>query len=95
MFGLLTTVLCNGDDNDEVNGILEGGALLLLFLSPVLLVNSNGWPRGGLLPALLPVKLLENGVDDLLGVDNLLGVNDLLGAGGGETVLVVETLGLV
>lgn len=82
VLGLWTTfALRNGDDDDDdgVKGILEGGALLLLFLS-VLLLNSNGWPRGGLL---LILQHLDNGVKDLLGVD-------------GEVVLLlVETFDLV
>ena len=83
MFGLLTAGLRNGDVTDGVNGIFEGGALMLLFLSPMLLLNSNGWPRGGLLAVLLPLKLRDNGVDDLAGV------------GGEGTLLVVEALDLV
>ena len=89
VLGLLTTPLCNGDDNV---GILVGGDLLLLFLPPVL--NSNGWPRGGLLILLALAKLLDNGVDDLLGVDNLLGVGNLLGAGGEDVLLTVEAFDL-
>ena len=83
VLGLLTTPLCNGDDNI---GILVGGDLLLLFLPLVL--NSNGWPRGGLLILLAPAKLLDNGVDDLLGVGNLLG------AGGEDVLLTVEAFDL-
>lgn len=77
VLGLFMAVLCSGDDNVEGIGILVGGAL---FLPPVL--NSNGWPRDGLLLLLAPAKLLDNGVDDLLGVDNLLGAD-------GEDVLLL------
>ena len=79
MFGLLTAGLCNGDVIDGVDG---GGALMLLFLSPMLVLNSNGWPRGGLLVLLLLLKLRDNGVDDLAGV------------GGEEILLAVETFDL-
>ena len=104
MFGLLiVVVLCSGDGSDEVNEILRGGALLLLFLSPVLLLNSSGWPRGGLFTLLFPVKLLDNGVDDnlligllddIFGDGNLFGVDGLLGVGGEDILLAVEVFGL-
>lgn len=103
MFGLLiVVVLCSGDGSDEVNEILRGGALLLLFLSPVLLLNSSGWPRGGLFTLLFPVKLLDNGVDDnlligllddIFGDGNLFGVDGLLGVGGEDILLAVEVFG--
>ena len=71
--------LCKGD---VIDGIFEGGALILLFLSPMLVLNSNGCLRRGLLVVLLPLKPLENGVDDLAGV-------------GGEGMLVVGEFDLV
>lgn len=92
---MLIVFLCSGGDNDEAMGTLEGGGLLLLFLSPVLLWKSSGWPRGALLLLLAPVKFLDNGVDDLLGVDNLLGVVNLLGAGGEDVLFTVEAFNLV
>jgi len=47
VLGLLTEALCRGD-NDDVKGGLKGEALLPIFLLLVMLVNNNGWPRGGL-----------------------------------------------
>lgn len=42
VLGLWMMGLCSGDTIDGVDGIFEGGALMLLFLSPMLVLNSNG-----------------------------------------------------